>query len=227
MKFYQTVLVEDSPDDRDKLVGYVQQLPLLHLTQVFDHPADARRYLTTHPTDLLFLDLHLPQQSGFDLLRELTNPPVVILTTLSLTNALDAYELGIADYLVKPFGFERFERAVNRAVPGLEARALATSVVVLKEGHKSVQVSLDAILYIEAYGPFCRVYLTGRTLLVSHLISDIQERLAAHSFMRVHRSWIVAVAKVNGIAARQLTVGEQVIPIGDSYRARVKERFIR
>jgi DNA-binding LytR/AlgR family response regulator len=220
MKTYKTLLVEDDPDHARLLAGYAGQVPGMIVVGVLNQALSALSFLQNNPVDLLVLDINLPQLSGLNLIRSLPQPPVVILTTSSLTDSLEAYELGVVDYLVKPFRFERFLRAVNRALPRLttDPVGLPPASIFLKDGRASVQVMLDDISHAEAYGGFCRVFLPGRMLLVTHGIAELTERLPAARFRRVHRSYIVALDKIVRYTSREVFLPEQRIPVGEAYR---------
>jgi DNA-binding LytR/AlgR family response regulator len=224
MTQYRTLLVEDNPADSSLLEQYAGQIPFLTIIGTFSESLPALAFLNANPVDLLVLDIHLPGLTGLELVRALPRLPALILTTNSLTDSLEAYELGVSDYLVKPFRFERFMRAVNRALPGPTAEPVPVSpaTIYLKEGRESVQIVLTDIDRVEAFGGFCRVYIAGKMLLVSHTITEMTDRLTgltAPRFMRVHRSHIVAIAKIGRYNNRELVVDGQRIPVGEAYRA--------
>ena len=220
MKSYRVALVEDNPDDQQTLVDFVARSPFLTLVGSFDEPFVALPFLTTQPVDLLLLDLNLPGLSGFGLLRSLPNPPAVILTTSSLADSLEAFDAGVVDYLVKPIRYERFLRAVNRVLArqaNLPAPVLSPTIV-LRNGYESVRVMLEHVTHIQASGAYARVYLTGhRTLMVNHSLTELVEQLPAAQFVRVHRSFIVAIAQVSTFSNRQLLINNQPIPVGRAY----------
>jgi len=225
MKIYRVAVVEDNPDDKQFLLDLIGRVPFLTLAGSFDDPFMALPFLTTEPIDLLLLDIQLPGLSGFELLRSLPNPPVIILTTSSLADSLEAFDVGVIDYLVKPFRYERFLRAVNRAIArrqDMMATQPDQPSLFLKVGHESVRVNLNEIRFVEAIGQLSRIYLANQTLTVSHLLADLVERLPADTFVRVHRSYIVALPHISRYSARSVFVGAHELSVGPSYQARLK-----
>lgn len=222
MKQHRVVLVEDNPDDQETLLAFVARTPFLTLAGSFDGAVAALPFLTTQSVDLLLLDLHLPGLSGFDLLRSLPNPPAVILTTSSLADSLEAFDVGVVDYLVKPIRYERFLRAVSRVLARQPAPAAppgdVRATLLLKQGRDSVAVRPDDIVFVEASGPNSLVYLThNRSLMVSHLLTDLLDQLPPTQFVRVHRAFAVALPRISTISNRQLTVGTRSVPVGRAY----------
>jgi two-component system, LytTR family, response regulator len=228
---YRTVLLEDNPDDRDSLLGYMARTPFLSVTATFADPLVALPFLTTEPVDLLLLDLHLPGLTGYEVVRSLPRPPAIIMTTSSLTDSLEAFEVGAIDYLVKPIRYERFLRAINRVLSRPTERTLTEQLpkpesLVLKQGHDLVRIAPGQISHLEAVGTFTSVHLVGQPpLLVSHLLNQVLEKLPADQFVRVHRSFAVAVAQISRLSTHQLFVGETPIPVGRTYQQELRERF--
>ncbi len=222
MKQHRVALVEDNPDDQQTLIEFVDRTNFLVLLESFDTAMGAMPFLTKQPVDLLLLDLHLPGLSGFDLLRSLPNPPAVILTTSSLSDSLEAFDVGVVDYLVKPIRYERFLRAVNRVLARQPATVAPPVVVrptlLLKQGRDSVAVLPDDILVLEASGANSVVHLSGnRSLTVSHLLTDLLEQLPPTQFVRVHRAFAVALPRISTISNRQITLDTRLVPIGRAY----------
>ena len=225
VKQYRVVLVDDDPYDLQTLRALAEQTPLLHVAATFTAPASALDYLRQHPADLLVLDIQMPGLSGLDLLRQLPFTPVAILLTASLTGAVEAYQLGVADYLVKPLTPERFALALRRAMP-LLAGAPTPALLTLKTGRTTIRLDPAAIRYVEAQGQFCRLMLPEETLLVSHLLSDLAAQLPPAQFVRIHRSYLVAVAAVALVRGRQLYLHTgEVLPVGNTYQANLSRQI--
>jgi DNA-binding LytR/AlgR family response regulator len=217
MKIYRVALLEDNPDDRQDLLELVERIPFLTVSGVFDNAITALPVLSTNPVDILLLDLHMPGLSGFGFLRALPHSPAVILTTASLANSMEAFEVGAVDYLVKPIRYERLMRAVNRVLSRQPEPASLASVTV-KQGSDFVQVTHAELTHIEAFGPYSKLHLVNtRTLLVNHLLTDLLEKLPPNQFVRVHRSFVVSLAQVSSYSSRQLVVRNQSIPMGRAY----------
>jgi DNA-binding LytR/AlgR family response regulator len=228
---YQTLVLEDNSDDRDILLEYTARMPFLNVIATFADPLAALPALSTEPVDLLLLDLHLPGLSGYELVRSLSRPPAIIMITASLTDSLEAFEIGAIDYLVKPIRYERLLRAVNRVlsrpaeISPPEQPGKPTSIV-LKQGHELVRIPIDRISHIEAVGTFANVYLVGQPpLLVSHLLNQVLDKLPADQFVRVHRSFAVAVAQISRLGSYQLFINETAVPVGRTYQQELRERF--
>ena len=222
-------MVEDNLDDQQLLLELIALVPFLTLAGSFDDPVAALPFLTTEPIDLLLLDIQLPGLSGFELLRSLPNPPVIILTTSSLADSLEAFDVGVIDYLVKPFRYERFLRAVNRVLSRQSepvAQPIVPSFVWLKQGYTTIRVAVSDILYIEAFGAYAKLHTAnGQVILVSHLLTDLETKLPASEFARVHKSFLVAVPHITTFASRQVVIGKQSIPVGRVYQNSVRQLF--
>ncbi len=231
MKTYRVALLEDNLEDQQILLEFVQRTPFLKLVGSFNDPMKALPFLNTQPVDLLLLDLYLPGLSGFDVLRSLPRPPAVILTTVSLADSLEAFDVGVVDYLVKPIRYERFLRAVNRVLgrsaqqePKAGKNAESQAFVSLRQGHVQVRVVLAEVAYIEAFGAYSRIHLNdGQILLVGHLLNDLETLLSSPQFVRVHRSFLVASEQILSFANRQITLGELTIPVGRTYQAKLRQ----
>lgn len=225
MPTYRCLIIEDDEVAQQTLRSFLKRLPHLELMSSFTNPLDALPVLCNNEIDLLFLDMHLPDMDGLDFLSSLNRPPRVILTTADPAYALNAYEAGVTDYLVKPYTFERLLKAVNRAISGVD---LSTSVnipthIFLKTGRESVRVTISEVLYAEAFGPLSKVYTTTAVLVISELLTDLHEQLPEGKFIRVHKSYIVASHCISKISPRFICVGQYQIPIGATYRDQVEK----
>lgn len=219
----RAVLIDDDPSSLALLRFFAGKVPSLNVLAEFTNVADARRFLQEHPADLLLLDVHLPDGDGFSLIDALPQPPAVILITSSVSDALQAYEYGVVDYLVKPVGFDRFREAIGRVQGRLAMPPPPT--LLLKDGRGLVPVPVADIRYIAAEGAYSRIHLGGKNLLVNHLLADLQERLPAGDFVRVHRSYIVALAHVSRLSLLAVEVAGQRIPVGIRHREALKNRL--
>ena len=222
MKLYRVTIVEDNQDDLDLLLDFVNRVPFLAVAGSFSNPLTALAFLSTEPVDLLLLDLQMPGLSGYDLLRSLVRPPAVILTTSSLADSLEAFDLGVIDYLVKPIRYERFLRSVNRVLARHSAQPAAQThpaVVTLKQGNESIRVPLEAITHLEAFGAQTKVYLTTSLPIVANqLLAALHNELPADQFIRIHRSFVVALTHVGLFSNRQVVVQNHTIPVGRMYQ---------
>ncbi|MBC3785765.1 LytR/AlgR family response regulator transcription factor [Spirosoma utsteinense] len=223
MPTYRCLIIEDDDVAQQFLRNYLKRLPHLEVVSVFTNPLDALPTLYNNEIDLLFLDMHLPGMDGLDFLSSLKNPPKVVLTTADPAYALNAYEAGVTDYLVKPYTFERLLKAVNRAISGVAATTGSIPRhIFLKTGRESVRVVISEILYAEALGALSKVYTSTTVLVVSELLADLHEQLPPGEFIRVHKSYIVARQCISKISSKFISVQQYQIPIGATYRNQVE-----
>jgi DNA-binding LytR/AlgR family response regulator len=225
MPTYRCLIIEDDEVAQQSLRSHLKRLPYLELVSMFTNPLDALPTLYNNEIDLLFLDMHLPGMDGLDFLSSLNRPPRAILTTADPAYALNAYEAGVTDYLVKPYTFERLLKAVNRAISGVEL-IIPSNIpthIFLKTGRESVRVTISDILYAEAFGALCKVYTTKDILIISEFLADLHEQLPVGKFIRVHKSYIVARQCISKISPRFISLGQHQIPIGATYREQVEK----
>ncbi len=225
------IIVDDEPIAHRIIEGYCKSLPHLKLLEHCYDALQAIEFLNDHQVDLIFLDLNMPKLRGFEFLRTLTNPPKVIVTTAYKEFALEGYELDITDYLLKPFSFERFVKAVNKvtntttvspAVAPIVQSESAESIF-LKGDKKHFQVFIDDILFVEAYGNYSKVH-TNREMIITHeKISQMEKDLKSHNFIRVHKSFLIARKKIKEIEGNLLLIGENKVPVGQTYRSILKK----
>ncbi len=230
MLSYKTLIIEDNPADQQLLQTHLARLPYINLRGTFASALEAVPVLHKEAIDLLFLDVMLPGMDGLTFLASLHQPPRVILTTVDPTYALTAYEAGVVDYLLKPYTFERLLKAMSRAIGLAERQLIETQLhhqsslyVFLKTGREAVRVATSDILYAEAFGAFSKVYTPSAVLVVSELLADLQQQLPAGAFIRVHKSYLVALDNITRISTRYVTVHEQQIPLGATYREQVEK----
>lgn len=223
------IIVDDEPLAHEVIEAYCEMLPHMQLKQNCYNAMEAMQYLNQATVDILFLDLKMPKLKGFEFLRTLLNPPKVIVTSAYKEYALEGYELNIVDYLVKPFGFERFVKAVNKAMEnnrvGEPAQSPESSEhrFFVKGNKKYHQVNADSILYVEAYGNYTKLVLPEETIISHEKISHYEHSLPANEFLRVHKSFIVALKKINHIEGNRIFIADHEIPIGQTYRSTVNK----
>src|SRR5215813_6542779 len=223
---YNCIIVEDEPLAAEVLVDYVNQVPFLQLKKVCSDAIYAMEELQTHKIDLIFLDIHLPKLKGIEFLESLKNPPFVIITSAHKDYALEAFDLNVIDYLLKPIRFNRFLKAVNK----LNAQGVVTrpSELQISEseklhlffnvGKKKIKINLDEILYIESLRDYIRITAKDKTILTKFQLSEIEVLLANNNFLSVHRSFIVAKEKITAFTATSVEINNKEIPIGRNYK---------
>ena len=226
------IIVEDQPPAQRILQRYITDLNSLELMEVFTEPTDALPYLQENDVDLIFLDVHLPKISGMDLLAMLPRGPHVILTTAFSNYALQSYEFNVVDYLLKPFSFERFVKAVSRVPQRSLMAEDATSYKTptpdtgffIKSGHEHIRVSIADVLMIRSDTDYTEIYIPRQKYLTQESLKHWLSILDSHVFHQVHKSYIVNIQKIEKVAGNQIYCQHgHIIPIGRAF----KEDFMR
>lgn len=229
----RTVLIDDNEIDRDLAETYIQRLPFLDLKASFHNPLDALPLLESAEVDLLLCDVDMPEISGLELAKSLSSPPAIIFMTSFPEYAVQGFEVEAVDYLVKPFGFERFLKAVNRASELLDlkkrkgkdfysgAERVGSDHFFIRSEHRFVRVNFSQVLYIEALKDYVKVVTPEQSFLSALNLKVIEDQLPAADFMRIHRSYIVNLNNIEAIANTDVVTGGHTIPLGDTYRDRL------
>tara|TARA_B110000091_G_scaffold150210_1_gene159850 strand:+ start:1198 stop:1896 length:699 start_codon:yes stop_codon:yes gene_type:complete len=223
------LIIDDEHIAHDIIKNYCDMLPNMKLMKHCYDAIEALDYLRTNSIDLIFLDLNMPKLKGFDFLKTLPNKPKVIVTTAYKEYALEGYELEITDYLLKPFSFERFLKAVNKAIHIKENNPITAQPdqntlsehVFLSSNKKHFQVKISDILYIEAAGNYSKVVLKNDSILVRDKISSLLEKISTEKFIQVHKSFIVAIEHINSLEGNRILIGNNTIPIGKMYKSNI------
>jgi two-component system LytT family response regulator len=226
------IAVDDEPLSLAKIEGFIGRIPYLKLVSSFNSALDALVFLKQHPVDLVFLDVQMDNLTGIQLIEILNPKPAVILTTAYDQYALKGYELNISDYLLKPFSFERFLKAVEKVYQYLQqsnathqAGKEQDGFVFLKTEYRLEKVNFDDILYIESRGDYLYVIMRHAKILTLMTLKNISGVLPEEKFIRVHKSYMVAINKIEAIEHGRIRIREAVIPIGDTYREAVWKRL--
>jgi DNA-binding LytR/AlgR family response regulator len=220
------LIIDDEPIAHRIIEGYCEDLPHLKKAGNAYNAFEASEIVAKESVDLLFLDLNLPKLTGFEWLKTLSNPPKIIVTTAYQEFALQGYELNVVDYLLKPFSFARFLKAVNKAaeIP-LASSPVSIEPVnnsfYLKGDKQKHQVQFDQVLFVEALGNYCKVFLEEEVIVTHDKISALEKRLPSGQFLRVHKSFIVATPKIKSVMGNLILLKEHKIPIGQTYKAEV------
>jgi DNA-binding LytR/AlgR family response regulator len=229
------IIIEDQPPAQRILKKYIEDIGTLHLMATFSDAIQAMDYLKTAAVDLIFLDIHLPKMSGIDMLRTVPQLPPVILTTAFSDYALESYEFRVVDYLLKPFSFQRFVKAVSRVpAPGApESRVGAAKApdshaeIFIKSGYEYIRIGTDTIVYIKSDADYTEICLSEKKYLSSEPLRHWLETLDSDRFVQVHRSFIVNVAKIVKVVGNQLYMdNESIVPIGRAFKEDFAERFL-
>ncbi len=226
----QCIIVDDEPLARKGLSEYVHDLPDLKLVGSFENAILAADFLKNNPVDLILLDIRMPRISGIEFLKNLKSPPLVIFTTAYPDYALESYELNVIDYLVKPIAFERFKKAVQKATDyaalRLHLSATQPDYFFIKCDHKLEKIEFQSLYLVEAMENYCILHIPGRKLITYITLTQMQHKLPADRFMKVHKSFLVALDKVKSVEGNHLLIGSLQVPISRSLKAEVLKRVL-
>jgi two-component system LytT family response regulator len=223
MSKLRCIIIEDEPLAAKVLADYVAQVPFLELKGTFKDAILATEYLRENSVDLMFLDIHLPKLKGMAFLKTLADPPAVIITTAYHQYAVEGFELNVTDYLLKPFEFERFLVAVNKVNTGKketvqEEKTTGKDFIFLNVQKKKVKILFSEILYIESQREYIRIVTTKKAYLSKMGTQEIEDLLPPTLFKRIHRSFIIAVNKIESFTAEEVEVNGVSIPVGRAYK---------
>lgn len=222
------LIIDDEHVAHDIITGYCDMLPNMELMKNCYNAMEALEYLNSDQVDLIFLDLNMPVLKGFDFLKTLPAPPKIIVTTAYSEYAIEGYELNISDYLLKPFGFERFLKAVNKAMSSSKdlqnttpQKGKTNDSIFLKSNKKYIQVSLSDVLYIEAYGNYTKIVLVKEIITIRDKFTSVLELLRNMDLIRVHKSFAVSKRHIKSIGGNQIFIADFVVPIGKVYKTNI------
>ncbi|HOB85215.1 MAG TPA: LytTR family DNA-binding domain-containing protein [Bacteroidales bacterium] len=230
------IAIDDEPLALQLVTGYIEKTPSLKLIGSFDNPVDASDFLRDNHVDIIFLDIQMPDLSGIEFSRIIGKGPKIIFTTAFEKYAIEGYKLEVVDYLLKPFSYEEFLAAVNKAVRliKLEDKALQKveandEFLFLKSDYKIKRINFNDILFIEGLKDYVKVHIQNnpRPLLSLSTLKQIETKLPAGKFMRVHRSFIVNLDKIDTIERSRIVFGKTYIPVSDQYKDKFQEYLDR
>lgn len=214
------ILVEDEPLAQERIKGYLQKLPFLELLASFESSLDALGYLRAHPVDLVFLDINLGEFSGIQLLETTQLTAQVIITTAYDNYALKGFDLQVADYLLKPFTFDRFVQAVDKATSQLQRSNSnsAMDAIFVKTEFRLEKVPLADILYIEGMRDYRRIFTRGKRIMTLQTFRQFEQEIPPIRLCRVHKSYMVSIDKIDAIEKDMIRIGHVEIPISETYK---------
>jgi two-component system LytT family response regulator len=220
MNKYSCIIIEDEPLALEKTRDFVTKVPFLHLSGTFDNALTGLNYLNTNKVDLLFLDISMDELTGIELLESSKINSQVIITTAYQEYALKGYELQITDYLLKPFTFNRFLQAVNKAQENLVRRASEPQpdFIFVKTENRLEKIMLDEIVYIEGMRDYRRIHTTSRKVMTLQNFSEFETLIPSSLVCRVHKSYMVALNKIISIERSRIKIADQLIPISETYK---------
>ncbi len=230
------VIVEDSELEAELMVSHVGRIDFLDLKGVFDKALQAQKYVLENQIDLIISDIQLPDITGLQMIKTLKNPPQVIFTTSFSDYAADGFDLEATDYIVKPVIFERFLIAANRAMklykqqnsPGIHALEIKTEddYFFIRSDFSFVKINFKDILYIESIKDYVRIVTTTGSHLTSMTMKIIEEQIPMNEFVRIHRSYIVKINKIDAIKNDEIAIGKQVLPVSDSFKESLYKKVV-
>lgn len=225
MDKYTCIIIEDEPLALEKTKSFVDKVPFLQLSATFDNALTGLTYLNNNKVDVLFLDINMDELSGIELLESTKVNCQVILTTAYQEYALKGYELKITDYLLKPFTFNRFLQAVNKAQENILHRTSDTQpeFIFVKTENRLEKVMLNEIVYIEGMRDYLRIHTLTKKVMTLQNFSELEKLIPSTLVCRVHKSYMVALNKIDSIERSRIKIADQLIPISETY----KEAFLQ
>lgn len=230
------VIVDDEPLAREGIANYVREIDFLHLTGTCENPIELIKILDENVVDVVFLDIQMPKMSGIDFLKIVKNPPLVVITTAFPSFALESFQLDVLDYLLKPITFERFFKAaskakdyhqlINRDTSNENFSENATDYFFIKCGSKYEKIVLADILFIEGMQNYVTIYTDKGKYVTLLYMKNIEQNLDSRFFIRVHKSYIVSVNKVEGIEGNEIFIQSHRVPVSRNHREQVLKQIV-
>lgn len=216
------IALDDEPPALSVIENFSSKIDNLQLQKTFTMPNEALAYLRKFPVDLIFLDIQMPSVSGIEFYQSLQQDLMVIFTTAHSQYAVDGFNVKAVDYLLKPFTFERFEQAFSRALEKYELirqkSNLADDSLFVRADYKLIKIPQNEILFIEGLDDYLKIHILDKKPVVARMTMKVMmEKLNAHEFVRIHRSYIVPLSKINSVRNKFICIGEHELPIGTTY----------
>jgi len=225
------IAIDDEPLALEKIKGYIERVDHLKLSGTFSNAIDALAFLQTEKADVIFLDVQMEELTGIQMIESMAEMPVVILTTAYDKYSIAGYNLNVTDYLLKPYSFQRFMQAVNKAYDALSIRRKEKPQLITNNGETSlkgfmfvksegklVRVDYDKMLYIEGMKDYVRIHTFSDKIMTMQGITHLMDYLPENRFVRIHRSYIVAIDKIEAIERQTVFIDNEILPIGSSYK---------
>jgi DNA-binding LytR/AlgR family response regulator len=224
------IIVDDEPLARDVLIKYISDCPILELKMSCKNAFEAIEVMKNQDIRVVFLDINMPKLSGLSMVKTMDHPPQIIFTTAYPEYAVEGFEVDATDYLVKPFSFERFMKAVNKALEREKIRDRLDDVkdingagkFIVKADGKLYQIEWKDIVFFEAMGDYVKVHTITRMLITHDTMKNIEDKLPAGMFLKVHRSFIISPVKIEFIEGNRIKLGKEFVPVGQSYRSNLE-----
>ncbi|MBS0027160.1 LytR/AlgR family response regulator transcription factor [Chitinophaga sp. 22321] len=227
MKKLSCIIVDDEPVARKILQEFVEQVPFLDLQDKFENAVKAEAFLKNNTTDLIFLDIEMPKVSGLQFLQKMNVDAMVIITTAFPQYALDGYELDIIDYLLKPFAWSRFLKAVHKAKDYMQMKTITTgatpppSYIFIKSEKRIEKIELSDILYAESIGNYVTIHTERKNIIAYLTMKSLENQLPSNDFIKIHQSYLVNCARIDAIEGNEIRIGSSALPMSRNYREMV------
>ena len=228
------IAIDDEPLALNVIKDFCSRIDFLNLMSVFTNPVDAIKVLNEQKIELIFIDIQMPHITGLEFIKALTNPPLVIFTTAYSEHALEGFELDAIDYLVKPIPFDRFLKAASKAYiynnliqQGHQNTKQDLEYMLIKVEYSTQKVVFSNIQYIEGLKDYVKIIIDGKQILTKSSLKKMEEKLPSDQFLRVHKSYIVSISKIEKIENNRIVFGDKRIPIGDHYKEEFNKRIER
>ena len=218
------IVVDDTPLAVEKLEGFIRQTPLLNLLKSFNNGVEAISFLQGNHVDLVFLDIQMEQFSGLQFLDSLLNRPKIIIVSAYSQYAVNGFDYSVTDYLLKPYSYERFLKAVEKVQRDSVLKP-AKEYMFVKTEYRTERINFSDILYIEGKGAYLRIVTMKSKIMTLMNFQSMESLLPSNNFIRVHKSFIVAINKIESIEHNIIKIGGESIPVGLSYRERFKNEL--
>jgi DNA-binding LytR/AlgR family response regulator len=232
----RTIVVEDEPLAREGLLNYIREIDFLQVVKECEDAMEANKILSSEKIDLMFLDIQMPKITGIDFLKSLKNPPMVIMTTAYPNFALQGYELDVLDYLVKPFPFDRFLKATNKARDFFELKSRNQSTEPAKESadyffvkcdYRYEKIHFNDILYIEGMENYIVIWTATQKYVTLLRMKTVEETLPSNGFIRIHKSYIVSTTAISSIDGNEVIVAGKRLPMSREKKSEIMEKVLK
>lgn len=221
------IIIEDEPLASEKLESFIRKTPSLKLLTSFDNAIEGMQFIQNNSVDVVFLDIQMEELTGIQMLEALGQKPYIIITSAYAEYAIKGYELNVFDYLLKPFGYDRFLLAINKVIEDIKLKESGNlpvnTHILVKSEYRLENICINDILYIEGMKEYLQIVTHNKKVMTKLSFKKILEQLAAGKFAQVHKSWVVQLAKIESIERNRIYIGEKLIPIGKVYSEKLRE----
>ncbi len=218
------IIIEDEPLAQEKLSGFIGQVPMLGLEAIFDNAVEAIGYINDNNIDLVFLDIEMPKLNGIQFIESLSNRPFIVIVSAYDKYALKGYDYNVSDYLLKPYSFNRFMQSVNRVLSqfskagSVSIAHVEEEVMFVKTGQRIEKIDLKDILFIQGMKDYQMIATESSKIMTLQTFKDILNVLSEPNFVRIHKSYIVALRKIKNIEKNRIRIGDELLPISDTFK---------